>query len=86
MSTRAQRSIPVCDGAAVGAEGMAAAAGFIACDELLVVGIQEQHPIIDAGAFELCELLHQAFEEAAAARVAYHGDASMVIGLAGHAG
>ena len=74
------------DGTAVGAEGMTAAAGFIARDELLVVGVEEQHPIIYAGAFELGELLHQAFEEAAAARIADHGDAPMVVGLTGHAG
>ena len=44
---------PVCDGASIGAKGMAATAGFVARDEFLIIGIQEQHPIIDAGAFEL---------------------------------
>ena len=76
----------VCDGAAIGAERMAASAGFIPRDELLIVGVQEQHPIIDAGAFELRKLFHQAFEEAAAARIAHHGDTSMIVRLAGHAG
>ena len=65
---------------------MAATARLVARDELLVGGIQEQDAVVDAGALSFESSLHQAREEAAVARVAHHGDASMVIGLAGHAG
>ena len=71
------------DGGAVRAKRVSAAARLVARNQLLVVSIEEEHPIIDAERFELLQLAVQVCKEIAIASIAHDGQTALCIRLAG---
>ena len=65
------------DARAVLAQGMAAARGLVARDQLLVGRVQKQDAVLDAARVEAVQLVREPAEERPVARVAHHGDAAL---------